>query len=475
MATDGVSEPLSPSLYAGSSGGFELYWFYPGVHQISAGNIDSLPQSLGALTTDPGKYAVMNRFPLDPPALINSVSTYIADIPGSQYMPITLTLSIKPQDTCFDILWSQRIALDPSICGFGSVITTDSIRLKIDDYDVWAGLEWPEDTAYMPYVGLNNTNPRPEQYVWNMSASNCTLTPCQFEFMVGMDNLGWTSSSDRQSTSYEDLEGMMFEVFYSPDTVDFIDLAEVVDTAYIDSMFSAIEIEKSGYIAVKANDGSVSAFTDFVYIDMEQKPHLVVDPPLFEMPYNDKRGPEYFGFDIVNTDSAAVNIRLFCDTLLLCLDRDSMTIEPGQRAAVDFYLVANDSADSVICSTIRIVDRVRKYPMLYHLRFIKSGLTDVEQPAAQENAVFSVGPACPNPFNPEVGFRLEGFAGKSVIFEVFNILGQCIYAEELNVSGNCFHKWSIGQKEGLESPSGVYFFKFSDGPRSHIRRAVLIK
>jgi hypothetical protein len=78
----------------------------------------------------------------------------------------------------------------------------------------------------------------------------------------------------------------------------------------------------------------------------------------------------------------------------------------------------------------------------------------------------------PNPFNATTSIKFYLESASTIKLSVYNILGQeiTILAEELLPSGEHQVTWNA-----VESPSGVYFIRLSDGSRQFTRRTVLLK
>ena len=78
----------------------------------------------------------------------------------------------------------------------------------------------------------------------------------------------------------------------------------------------------------------------------------------------------------------------------------------------------------------------------------------------------------PNPFNPVITLDIDIHQSGELRIEVYDVLGHFI--GEINKghvnTGNQSFQWS-----GNNSPSGMYFFKITDGDIVQIRKAVLLK
>lgn len=135
-------------------------------------------------------------------------------------------------------------------------------------------------------------------------------------------------------------------------------------------------------------------------------PRIAVNPPVFNMPF-DKSASNSFDFEVSNFGSEIVAIDLEYDSLLVSLPVDSLEIEPGDWKQVNFQLQPGQMEDSLLNSSIIMTVSGNKYPILYHLIFVESDPTGVGDKDANNPYVFSVSHPYPDPFNSEVGFRLE--------------------------------------------------------------------
>ena len=85
---------------------------------------------------------------------------------------------------------------------------------------------------------------------------------------------------------------------------------------------------------------------------------------------------------------------------------------------------------------------------------------------------FVINTLYPNPFNPVITLDMDIHQSGVLSIEVYDISGHCI--EKINRghvnTGNQSFQWS-----GNYSPSGMYFFKITDGDIVQIRKAVLLK
>ena len=85
---------------------------------------------------------------------------------------------------------------------------------------------------------------------------------------------------------------------------------------------------------------------------------------------------------------------------------------------------------------------------------------------------FVINTLYPNPFNPVITLDIDIHQSGVLWIEVYDVSGNFI--EEINKghvnTGNQSLQWS-----GNNNPSGMYFFKITDGDIVQIRKAVLLK
>jgi len=474
-----IVPPSSPVIFAGTDNKIEIYWFYPGLYESRYGNIKNPPDNFAALTTEPGNYSVMTHFKFNPPVMILSAGTFIAGAdflpgqPGDQFTPVTLSLSHLSEEDCFSEIWHQKVSLDSSSCGSEMVVAED-IDIISPSFDIWMGIEWTTDTACAPFIGLNNDTPGLEQYIHYRSNESCEITECQSDFMSEINLLNWTRP--RESDSSENIypDSLYFEVLLAEDTSGFLDQPEPLSTTGPESLYSRIEIEQNGFICIMAGDGVAGEYSPPVYFDTSMIPRIAVNPPVFNMPF-DKSASNSFDFEVSNFGSEIVAIDLEYDSLLVSLPVDSLEIEPGDWKQVNFQLQPGQMEDSLLNSSIIMTVSGNKYPILYHLIFVESDPTGIGDKDANNPNVFSVSHPYPDPFNSEVGFRLELPYRAAVSFEVYNILGQCIYTDRLYPPGSSHYTWPGIDNDRRPVPSGVYLFRFSTADKQITRRGVMLK
>ncbi len=97
--------------------------------------------------------------------------------------------------------------------------------------------------------------------------------------------------------------------------------------------------------------------------------------------------------------------------------------------------------------------------------------------SAVEPAMFSITGVYPNPFNPTVAVRFRTVAAGRFFVDVFNVNGQRVrrlFTGDLS-SGEHTMSWDGLTEEGLTATSGVYLFRLTDGVRSSVAKALLLR
>ena len=475
-----VSAPICPTIFAGSDGGFEIYWFYPGLHETSIGNLSEYPADIGAPSTEGGHYAIMTRFGSEPPMVVNYAATYIAgynpspDSSGYQSTPLSLTLGQPAANNCFTYDRIYEVYFDSTICGLGAIVEVSNIEYTNILHDIWVGLEWPEQEQILPYIGVGYCPAGSEQLILAMGETACLVSEPQQNYMLGLKLLSWTAIGNSESVIKQFSENLSFEALFAEDTSRVLNQYLILDVTGSDSLFTSVNINEKGYLCVRAIDGIDTAQSEWIEFDPDKRPDLVVNPPLLEMTRN-KITSNSYDFALANTGSTGLSVRLDYDSTLLKSNPSAMNLEPGEMAVVGLELMNDQTEDSLLNSTITILSSEDKYPILYHLKFLPPEPTGIEENGSELPAGFSVGQAHPNPFNGSVRFEINTSNDSGIDFEVFDILGRRVYHEEFIKGEHRSVTWDGRDGAGRNLASGVYFFRFSSGSGCLIRRAALIK
>lgn len=90
---------------------------------------------------------------------------------------------------------------------------------------------------------------------------------------------------------------------------------------------------------------------------------------------------------------------------------------------------------------------------------------------------FSLAQNYPNPFNPETQIAYSIRTDGQARMEVFNLLGQSIAVlfDEFRTAGVHTVEWDGRDKGGASVPSGIYFYRLTQGAQAQTRKMVLLK
>jgi flagellar hook assembly protein FlgD len=83
----------------------------------------------------------------------------------------------------------------------------------------------------------------------------------------------------------------------------------------------------------------------------------------------------------------------------------------------------------------------------------------------------------PNPFNATTTILYGVPAPAYVRIEIFDLVGRKVYAPQTEKVYTGFHRftWDGNDNTGNPLPSGIYFYRFSDGKSSLTRKMLLIR
>ena len=103
-------------------------------------------------------------------------------------------------------------------------------------------------------------------------------------------------------------------------------------------------------------------------------------------------------------------------------------------------------------------------------------VTDTEDGPAIPSA-FSLHQNYPNPFNASTVISYDARSVAPVELEVFNILGQRVFArhEESVLPGRHTFTWNGADQSGASVPSGLYLYRVTAGGVQQTRKMVLLK
>ncbi len=90
---------------------------------------------------------------------------------------------------------------------------------------------------------------------------------------------------------------------------------------------------------------------------------------------------------------------------------------------------------------------------------------------------FSIGQNYPNPFNQTTRIPYEITKPAPVLIEIFSITGEAVYHANLGIQSEGRHSivWSGKDNNGLDMPTGIYYYRIRTNNRSLVRSMLLIR
>ncbi len=465
-----VEKPVGPVVYSGSNGGYELYWFYPGLHKTNLGNIGDPVGRGSCLGTGDQRNAIFTRFEFIPPILIKSVSTYITNeriptYPGDQHTPIRLSLKQKSSQGGFSELWYATAGLDPLGESSGQIVSCP-IGLTIEKSDeVWTAQEWLLGFPTAPLIGTVKWEEGDfKQYTCPMIDSTYVLTESIEEFSIGLELLQWTGGNYNS--------GISFRIEFSRDTADseFLSLGSIDS----DSLYYFLSRVGDGYARIIANEGGLEESSDLIFLDSSRLPKISINPKKLECKFI-RDISNYFSFDLSNSGGSATDLKIYYDSSLFTLDNDSLHLAANQKKTIRLTFDPPTSG-SIFGSNILICPDNNSYPVIYHIIFREDKKLDVEE--STDNLlpeIFHIGEPHPNPFNGSVRFETYEGTTSEVSMEVYNILGRKVHSNIQQVGKSGYLVWDGKDQSGTETPSGIYFFRFVHNGHVIVRKGIYQK
>ena len=465
-----VEKPLSPVVYAGSKGRYELYWFYPGLHRTNLGNLRDAVIHNSCPGDEDKQYAVFTRFAITPPVWIDSISTYIAnadsfpELPGDQYTAIRLSLKQRISQANYSELWSGNAKLGP-IQGAPGMIISCPVGLSIDNSDeVWTVQEWLPGFPTAPLIGQAMWSGDWKQDICSMRDSTYQFQECLEEYMIGLELLGWTGGNYNS--------GIKFRIQFTPDISDLDSLT--LGNIDSDSLHYAIDRVGGGYARIIAIAGGIEESSNLIHLDSARLPRLSADPQKLECRFL-RDTTSYSSFQISNAEQYTVYLRLYYDSSLFLLDKDSVRLSANQKEIIGLTFSPPPSG-SIFSSDILVCGDADHYPLVYHIIFREDKKLDANGETHEIlPGAFAIGEPYPNPFNGSVRFEILNGMINDLKMEVYNILGQRVYSSVKNIRKGEYLVWDGRDQMGTETPSGIYFFRFASNDRVILRRGIYLK
>jgi len=185
--------------------------------------------------------------------------------------------------------------------------------------------------------------------------------------------------------------------------------------------------------------------------------------------------PNDFRFQLSNTSGNSMSMRLYYDSSVFRIDKDSIQLPRFKTIYVNVsFLPPTD--DTSLDSQIMICCGGNSYPIVYHVAFRPDKKLEVTSESGDVlPASFEIGEPYPNPFNSSTRFEILNSIGGELEMEVYNLLGQNVYSKVEKTGGRKYLIWDGHDIEGYEVPSGIYFFRFKRNGMVLMRKAILLK
>ena len=474
-----MEKPAAPVVFASGAGGFELFWFYPGLHRVILGNLESAAQSDAFPAKADRQYAVMTHFTLTPPVMVNSVSTFISHrdplpLPGDEHSSLRLALKRSVPPKVEANLWAGLVSLDSLIGPPGGIVSSIVEKVLSDNFDVWASLEWLPGTPCAPLVGLHPEPDTIRQFIYSLAYPETPPEESFDDYMIGIDLLNWMGNGHPAACDNSVMPDF-FKVIFISDTIEPYSTTLLVDSLGLDSLHAVCQIAESGYVGITAVKEGIECGSDLVYLDPAKSPPLSITPPKLQQSFTPGMVNSYL-LHMTNTGSEAYSVKLSYDSTRIILETDSIYLAGGEGTDVGLTIKDGVLVDSTFAAIIIMeLSDSSSLPLIYHLGFHQeqpNGLGDDSDPRV---SCFEVGQPYPNPFNHLIRTPISLSGRQEIIFEVYNILGQNVYSAEPHIGRKGHLDWDGRSLSGGELPSGIYFFRFNQSGRSVTRRVMLLK
>jgi hypothetical protein len=161
----------------------------------------------------------------------------------------------------------------------------------------------------------------------------------------------------------------------------------------------------------------------------------------------------------------------------VCTGPFSMTV--GESQEIVLVIVGSPTLDrytsiKYLKSIARFLKEI--YPLIgdYVAEYKRNTLVAAEQRVPEE---FALSQNYPNPFNPSTQIRYSIPIDGNVTLTVFDLLGRevCVLRNGSQLAGNYALTWDGRNARGESVPSGVYFYKLTQGPFQLARKLLLIR
>ncbi len=181
--------------------------------------------------------------------------------------------------------------------------------------------------------------------------------------------------------------------------------------------------------------------------------------------------------------SGGIWVTLEVDTSWKGVEQDTARLWTADNSAVCGYPFEADSSyliygrvyeDSI---ETNICERTRPLSQAVADLFYLNNLTGFESPQLNLPLVIELEQNFPNPFNPSTTFVYQINKAANIKIRVFNLLGRQVRTllDEAQTPGIYSSNWDGLDEDGVQQPSGIYFYTVSDQVITEARRMILAR
>ncbi|SYZ73503.1 hypothetical protein TRIP_C21621 [Candidatus Zixiibacteriota bacterium] len=473
-----LEKSLGPVIYSSAQGGYEVYWFYPGLHQYRRGDLDVTPDNCAVPGSADREYAVFSQFRLRPPAAVAEAGMVIVNndpfpqYPGDQFTPLALALQTEMSADPTTILWKDTVALLTPPTLSGQVITgTPDITIS-NSFSVWHAMQWLRGFPTAPAAGVSRAHYSFLQFLCAPDEPGFVIQDLPEQYLAGLNLLDWT---DHPGEKYLSQGGTIpeFKIIFDPESnpSSSIILYEGLGS---DSLRREIQIAEKGYLMVAAVDGYEEVLSDSIFLDPEEKSAITVSPAIL-MEHFQRDTENRYSFSMKNDDPVPVIQSIKYDSSLLRFESPEFALDANEERDVTFALVKIPDNDTILTTDLIIESQGRR-ALIYHIVIMEDRPSDIRDENIEAvPREFYVGEPYPNPFNSQVNLLIDIPAGKRVQYTVYDILGREIFKGRSAAANEKKIIWNGIDRDGQSATTGIYFFRIQIDNCAIIRKALLLK
>jgi len=212
---------------------------------------------------------------------------------------------------------------------------------------------------------------------------------------------------------------------------------------------------------------------------------ITVELPRNLMNYPDKISMFVTSFnplDLLNTIDYAPSDNLgylsaaFSDEPMIDLDPLFAVADPVNPAAIGLHFDGSGLQSGFYQAGITLYTTAWPKMRQTYVPTSLDYITSIERDSEKLPTVFQVAQNYPNPFNPTTRVKFGIPKRSNVKVEIFNLLGQKVFEQNKTLpAGYHIFLWNATGKSGLAMPSGVYFYRISNGSRSIMKKMILLR